>query len=471
MKIFGRGASGALPLGPVGRFSLALAGILLVTAVVVAGVTSYLLDRYVQDETTRFTREAVASHFGPVFKEDVFQRPLATDERELLEIIVSFHFSIYNVVATQFFDTRGTIVFSYDESEIGRRIDPAGEAGLAMALAGSSYAARTDVVGDSRYAALGTSSASYTPRPSAASTADYHEHATASRARAPALFHTLETWVPVREGDKVVGAAVVWRDLAAIDRALRQMQMSTSVIIACAAFLLWLVLRGVYVRSSRQIMSQSHALGAALAETERTYDSTLQALSNALDVRDSETEGHSRRVVEYMELIIAQLPVAPGHLATLRRGALLHDIGKIGVPDNVLRKPAALSEAEWVVMKRHPENGARIISQIPFLREVSRIVRHHHERWDGKGYPDGLAGDAIPLGARIFAVADSFDAMTSDRPYRQAMSVKDARVEVARCRSTQFDPDVVDAFIAVPVERLVAIADDAPRTHSRAHAV
>src|SRR6266550_7407992 len=434
MRIFGRG-----DLGPVGRFSLALAGILLITAVGIAGLTSYLLDRYVQDETTRFTREAVASHFGPVFEEDVFQRPLATEERDLLKIIVSFHFSIYNVVRTQFFDTKGTIVFSYDESEIGRRIDPANQQGLAAALAGTSYATRTDVVGDSRYAALGAA-ASYVP--SASGTDGDHAHATVSGASAPALFHTLETWVPVREGDKLVGAAVVWRDLAAIDRALRQMQMSTSVIIALAALLLWLVLRGVYVRSSRQIMSQSHALGAALAATERTYDTTLQALSNALDVRDSETEGHSRRVVEYMELIIAQMPVVPGHLATLRRGALLHDIGKIGVPDNVLRKPAALSESEWALMRRHPEHGARIIA---------RIVRHHHERWDGKGYPDGLAGEAIPLGARVFAVADSFDAMTSDRPYRRAMSVEDARREVLRCRGTQFDPHVVDAFMRISV--------------------
>jgi putative nucleotidyltransferase with HDIG domain len=477
MKVFGRRDvgplphQGPLPLDAVGRFSLALAGILLVTAVAVAGVTSTLLDRYVQDETARFTREAVASHFGPVFEEDVFQRPLDTEERDLLKMIVEFHFSIYNVVATQFFDTKGTIVFSYDESELGRRIDPATEDGLASALAGRSYATRTDVVGDSRYGALAMSPAPQTPSPSASSTAGDHGHTAGSGNWAPALFHTLETWVPVRDGDRLIGAAVVWRDLAAIDRALRQMQMSTSVIIACAAFLLWLVLRGVYVRSSRQIMSQSQALGAALAETERTYDTTLQALSNALDVRDSETEGHSRRVVEYMELIIAQLPVAPAHLATLRRGALLHDIGKIGVPDNVLRKPAALSEAEWVVMKRHPEHGARIISQIPFLQDVSRIVRHHHERWDGKGYPDGIAGEAIPFGARIFAVADSFDAMTSDRPYRRAMSVKDARVEVARCRGTQFDPVVVDAFVGVSVELLNAIADDAPHTHPRIHAV
>jgi putative nucleotidyltransferase with HDIG domain len=362
-------------------------------------------------------------------------------------------------------------VFSYDETEIGRRLDPGTNEGLAAALGGRSYAERADIVGDTRYANPSMAGKAYRPLLEA-SPANDHEHATtAAGAPTPALVHSLEMWVPVHDGDKLVGAAVVWRDLSSIDRALRQMQMSTSTIIALAALLLWLVLRGVYVRSSRQIMSQSQALGAALAETERTYDTTLQALSNALDVRDSETEGHSRRVVEYMELIIGQLPVAPAHLATLRRGALLHDIGKIGVPDNVLRKPAALSDAEWVVMKRHPEHGARIISQIPFLQDVSRIVRHHHERWDGNGYPDGIAGEAIPLGARIFAVADSFDAMTSDRPYRHAMSVEDARGEVARCRGTQFDPEVADAFARLPLERLVAIADDAPHTHSRAHAV
>ena len=465
MKIFGRG-----DLGPVGRFSLALAAILLVTGLVVAGVTSYLLDRYVQDETARFTTDAVASHFGPVFKEDVFKRPLADDERELLETIVALHYSIYDVVATQFFDSNGTIVFSYEDTEIGRRLDAATNPGLKAALGGQTYSARADVVADSRYAKP-SASAPYSPLPSA-SPATEHDHGTATAGTAaPALVHSLEMWVPVRDNGQLVGAAVVWRDLASIDRALRQMQMSTSTIIALAALALWLVLRGVYVRSSRQIMSQSHALEAALAETERTYDTTLQALSNALDVRDSETEGHSRRVVEYMELIIAELALPHAQLPTLRRGALLHDIGKIGVPDNVLRKPAALSDAEWIVMRRHPEHGARIISQIPFLEDVSRIVRHHHERWDGAGYPDGLAAEAIPLGARVFAVADSFDAMTSDRPYRRAMSVADARREVARCSGTQFDPQVAEAFARIAEQRLDAIADDAPHTHPRAQAV
>jgi putative nucleotidyltransferase with HDIG domain len=476
MKIFGRGDAGALPLrhlplGPVARFSIALAAILAITALVVGVATSSLLERHVQDETARFTRDAVASHFGPIFEDDVFERPLDAEEWKDLEQTVTFHLSIYNVVATQFFDTGGRIVFSYDESEVGRRLDPTLNEGLASALAGRSYADRTEIVADTRYGnPEAWAAASYSPGASASPSSE-HGHAAMSWEPKPSVVRSLETWVPVREGDRLIGAAVVWRDLSSIDRALRQMQMSTSGIIALAALLLWLVLRGVYVRSSRQIVSQSQALAAALGETDRTYDRTLQALSNALDVRDSETEGHSRRVVEYMELIIAQLPVPSAQLPTLRRGALLHDIGKIGVPDNVLRKPAALSEAEWTLMKRHPEHGARIISQIPFLEDVSRIVRHHHERWDGAGYPDRLAGEAIPLGARIFAVGDSFDAMTSDRPYRRAMSVEDARAEITRCRATQFDPLVVDAFMLIPLDLLIAIAEDAAHTHPRMEAV
>jgi putative nucleotidyltransferase with HDIG domain len=243
--------------------------------------------------------------------------------------------------------------------------------------------------------------------------------------------------------------------------------MTITLIIALAAAFLWLVLRGVYARSSRRIVAQAGALEDALALRERTYDATLTALTSALDFRDNETGGHSNRVVGYMELLLEQMDVHGAELATLRRGALLHDVGKIGVPDNVLRKPTALSESEWAVMKRHPEFGAQIISGIPFLQEVARIVRHHHERWDGMGYPEGLKGDHIPLGARIFTVGDSFDAMTSDRPYRRALLIDAAREEIRRCAGSQFDPAIVTAFLSIPVDRLAAIADDAPHMHPR----
>jgi putative nucleotidyltransferase with HDIG domain len=190
---------------------------------------------------------------------------------------------------------------------------------------------------------------------------------------------------------------------------------------------------------------------------ERSYDATLVALTHALDARDKETEGHSRRVVEYTRLLAEQIGVDGEDLKILCHGALLHDIGKIGVPDAILHKPGPLTEEEWAVMRRHPEIGALMIEDVEYLTEARRILLHHHERWDGRGYPRGLHGLQIPIGARIFAVADTLDAMTQDRPYRRRRSLEEACEEVMRNRGTQFDPDVVGALLAVPENRLLSI--------------
>ncbi|HKY51287.1 MAG TPA: HD-GYP domain-containing protein [Candidatus Limnocylindria bacterium] len=448
------------------RFSLALAAVLAVTALVLAVGTGYLVARYVQDETTSFTQAAVASHFGSVFEDDVFQRGLTAAELQELRRDVSFHFSIYNTVATQFFDRSGTIVFSYDEDEIGRRLDPAAYPALDTALRGMRTGTRATIIADPKLGVPGT----------ALGFGSFNTHhaggssAVSAEAPGPGVseIRALEAWSPVRlRTGETLGAVVVWRDMAAIDAALMRIQVTSAGIIALAAALLWLVLRGVYARSSKRIVAQASALEEALSLRERTYDATLTALTSALDIRDNETGGHSDRVVAYMELLLEHMNISGPELATLRRGALLHDVGKIGVPDNVLRKPTALSDAEWAVMKRHPEFGARIIAGIPFLEDVARIVRHHHERWDGMGYPDGLKGEKIPLGARIFAVGDSFDAMTSDRPYRRGLLIDAAREEIRRCSGSQFDPAVVTAFLSIPVARLMQIADAAPHTHPR----
>ena len=452
-------------MSPVARFSLALAAVLAVTALVLGAGTAYLIGRYVDDETTAFTQDAVASHFGSVFSDDVFQRGLTSDERQELLTVVTFHFSIYNVVATDFFDRSGTIVFSYDSDEIGRQLDAATYPELAKALDGMRQADRTTIVADPKLGVPG-SAVGYGSFNTHHMVADTTGSATTPGPGTREI-RALEAWVPVTQNGQVVGAVVVWRDIAPLDAALMRIQLTISGIIALAAAFLWLVLRGVYARSSKRIVAQASALEDALALRERTYDATLTALTSALDFRDNETGGHSDRVVAYMELLLEQMNIRGPELATLRRGALLHDVGKIGVPDNVLRKPTALSEGEWAVMKRHPEFGARIIAGIPFLEDVARIVRHHHERWDGMGYPDGLKGDRIPLGARIFAVGDSFDAMTSDRPYRRGLLIDAAREEIRRCASSQFDPAVVTAFLSIPVARLAAIADDAPHTHPR----
>jgi putative nucleotidyltransferase with HDIG domain len=199
------------------------------------------------------------------------------------------------------------------------------------------------------------------------------------------------------------------------------------------------------------------ALEQEAIRAERAHDATLISLTHALDARDKETEGHSRRVVEYSRLIAVRLGIDGERLRVLAHGALLHDIGKIGVPDAILHKPAALTEEEWAIMRQHPSIGASMIEDVDLLKEARRLILHHHERWDGSGYPRGLRGTQIDLGARVFAIADAVDAITQDRPYRKAQSLDRARDEVRRHRGVTFDPDAVDAYLSIDFASLDAI--------------
>jgi putative nucleotidyltransferase with HDIG domain len=181
-------------------------------------------------------------------------------------------------------------------------------------------------------------------------------------------------------------------------------------------------------------------------------------LVRALALRDVETEAHSRRVAAWTVMLVQRLGVPREQWQAVELGGLLHDIGKIGVPDSILKKPGKLTDEEWVEMRRHPELGCTILSGIPSLASAVDIVRSHHERWDGAGYPDGLAGDAIPLNARIFALSDAYDALTADRPYRKgrshAIAVEVLRPEAAR----QFDPQVVETFLNVAEAEWLQVA-------------
>ncbi len=190
---------------------------------------------------------------------------------------------------------------------------------------------------------------------------------------------------------------------------------------------------------------------------EQSYWSTLQALVTALDVRDNETAGHSLRVTRYSMAIGERMRLKPEVMEQLRQGGLLHDIGKIGVPDAILRKPGRLNAEEWKEMRRHPDLGRGFLEEIAFLKPATDVVYCHHERWDGTGYPRGLKGEEIPLTARIFAVADAFDAITSQRYYKAARGIREAQIEIEACSGTHFDPAVVKIFLTIPEKGLMKI--------------
>ena len=177
---------------------------------------------------------------------------------------------------------------------------------------------------------------------------------------------------------------------------------------------------------------------------------TIRALAAALRIRDIETQAHSERVVRFGRLLGRELGLNQDEMKSLEYGSLLHDIGKIGIPDAILFKPGALTAEEWITMREHPLMGWQILSGIGFLEGASRVVVQHHERWDGAGYPFGLSGSDIDRNARIFAVADAFDAMISDRVYRHGRSFETAFAELRSHAGRQFDPEVVESFAAIP---------------------
>jgi putative nucleotidyltransferase with HDIG domain len=198
------------------------------------------------------------------------------------------------------------------------------------------------------------------------------------------------------------------------------------------------------------VAARTEQLRQTMNDLERSYDITLEALGDALDLKDSETEGHSKRVTAFTIAMARAIGLPSERIKVIARGAFLHDIGKMAIPDAILRKPGPLTEEEKSIMREHCYRGYQMLRKIPFLSEASEIVYSHQEKYDGTGYPRKLKGDEIPMGARIFAVADTLDAITSDRCYRAAQSITAAREEIIRFSGIQFDPSVVSVFCTMP---------------------
>jgi len=211
------------------------------------------------------------------------------------------------------------------------------------------------------------------------------------------------------------------------------------------------------------VAERTAQLQGALKQIESSYEDTLQALGAAIDLRDDETGGHSRRVCRYSIEIARAMGWPENQLESLARGAYLHDIGKLGIPDGILLKPGPLTEGERKFMQQHVQIGFDTVKDIPFLADAAEIILMHHERFDGGGYPRGLKGEQILPSARIFAIADTLDAITSDRPYRRAASFESALDTIRRLSGTQFDPHVVSVFLNIPEDIWPAIARNQPQ--------
>lgn len=396
----------------------------LLLTLVVAGALVWLFSWRLEQALTLESSRSLAAVLNSVLIHELeemdLSQPMLGETRRDFDESLSEHFIGTDVTALRLWNANGELIYASDG-----RTDVGGDDGFAAAVAGEvavtvSHDAAEDVRG--RGGPSGSLIKTYAPL-------------AASRSHAGnAIFEFYRPYAPVHA--RIIEARIILVGMI-VFAALLMHVAQVSIVKRAHAQLL---------RSEAEVLEVRNRLEYSLLELEEHSLGTLQALASAVDAKDSYTARHSMAVADYAVAIGARLGLSAHDLADLERASLLHDVGKIGVSEEVLLKPSGLSEAEYAAVKAHADVGAGIIESIPFLRELVPIVRGHHERWDGKGYPAGLVAEEIPLLARILAVADSFDAMTSDRPYRRGMRAEDARAEFARHRGTQYDPRIVDAL-------------------------
>lgn len=265
----------------------------------------------------------------------------------------------------------------------------------------------------------------------------------------------LEIYAPIRlKGTpEVAGVLEVYEDYGRIAAHTDETRRTIFVAVVAGVVTIYAVLfvvhrwgASIMGQQRDELLRQNAELEGKTGDLERSYYETLAALARALDQRDHATENHGRRVSELAIAVAREMGLGDAEVDDIGQAAIVHDIGKMTLPDAILSKPGPLTGDEWQHMRRHPEQGYEMLKDIPVLMKAAEIVYAHHERYDGKGYPRGLISDKIPIGSRIFAVVDTYDAITSDRPYREAASHQEAMQEILRCTGTQFDPQVVRAF-------------------------
>jgi putative nucleotidyltransferase with HDIG domain len=279
--------------------------------------------------------------------------------------------------------------------------------------------------------------------------------------RALGYDHLLEVYTPLlADGGSVLGAYEIYADPKGLEHTLASRRHVIWATVGAVLLALWaalaLLVRGASStlrRQTRQLRDRSRALMDSYRQLEESSLEAIESLNATVEAKDPDTAGHSLRVQRAALAIGEELGLSAARIDALRFGSLFHDIGKIAVPDGILVKPDKLTYWEYAQMKTHSAEGARIVGKFGRLREAVPVIRHHHERWDGQGYPDGLAGEAILVEAAIVGLADAWDAMTTDRPYHRALTEEEAFAELSAGRGTQFAPDLVDAFFAAATSR------------------
>jgi putative nucleotidyltransferase with HDIG domain len=275
----------------------------------------------------------------------------------------------------------------------------------------------------------------------------------------------LEVYAPIHNArGQAIGAYEIYADPKPTENAITANNHLIWGAVATVFLALYLALALLVRTASRTLRRQADSLTEAYAVLEQNALEAVETLNATVDARDPYTAGHSQRVQEIALAIADELGVEANDREAIALAGLFHDIGKLGVPDAILTKPARLTQQEYELMKQHPTDGANIVAKFSRLQAAVPMIRHHHERWDGAGYPDRLAAESIPLGARIVGLADAWDAMTTDRPYHRALERHEAERELRDNRGTQFAPEVVDAFFRALGRDLIPDAEPQPST-------
>ncbi len=415
---------------------------IIVIAVGLGVVADAVMERVI---TAQWTRAQVALWSVPVtgiLDADDLQAPLDAEKRAAMDRVFAQRFRSAGAVNLKVFALDGMLVYSADGAGVGTFSD---EDEISKVAAGAVVA---EVVREGN-------------EPESAS---QHEE----------FGDLVEVYLPLRDadGETIMGVLEVYESFAPIAQDVRRATLGLWLALGIGLSLLYAVQIGVVRRAERRLSetlgeseSLSERLGSSLRELEEHSMGTLQALIAAVDAKDSYTAKHSMCVADHALAVGKALRLSEQELVELERACLVHDIGKIGVPERILLKPARLTEDEHRLIREHSETGASIVASVPFLRGIADVVRHHHEFWGGGGYPEGMSGTSIPRLARVIALVDAFEAMTTDRPYRPALSIEEARAEILRFRGIQFDPEIVDVFV-----RLLDEGGISPAQHARAEA-